>query len=337
MTSAPPRSIHRLIGVLALVLLGLVARAGAAAPRPLWSVHAGAPLSGPPGIGPDGGLVLGTSDGYVHAFRADGVFRYSYTLDGRVLASPVVLADGLVLAASGAGKLYAIKPDGSLLWETTVAGGVVSPLAVDAESRVWMRTGSGTTIAYSRRGGVVGFAKTGRATSVGPTPLTGLGVLVGDPEGGFTLIGDFGKNRRFRASPPSSVVAIEGGFALLSGGSLLAYGRELSTTFNLAGVEAVVCAKPLVARRKNELVWLAPNGSVEAHVPVGAFEGPSTCRASSVFAVEGSGRILELRPSGEVTPIDAASGEVSALEAARPGALVVAYRDGRVVALKVAP
>jgi hypothetical protein len=338
-TSVVPRGLPRaLIGALALVAAGLLLRTAAAAPRPLWSFHAGAQLSTPPGLGPDGGLVFGTVDGYVHALRPDGVFRYSYTLEGRVLPRPIVFSDGLVLVASGAGKLYAIKPDGSLLWETAVAGGVVSPLAIDDKERVWLRTGSGTAVAYSRRGSIVGFAKIGRTATLGPTPIAGQGVLVGEPEGTFTLIGELGKTRRFHAVFESSVVAVQGGFAGLGQGSLFSYGESLSVAWNHSGVEKLLCASPLVALHQRELLWLAPDGRVEASVRAeNGLEGTSVCRGSSVFAVDAGGQILELRPGGAVTPIDRASGEVLALEATVPGALVVAYRDGRVVALKVTP
>jgi outer membrane protein assembly factor BamB len=104
--------------------------------RPHWSFHAGAPLSGAPGVGPDGTLVFGTVDGYVHAVRADGVFRYSYTVAGRVMSQPVVFDDGVALVATDKGRLYAIQPDGSLAWWKTIAGGVASELALDPRGRV---------------------------------------------------------------------------------------------------------------------------------------------------------------------------------------------------------
>ena len=104
---------------------------------------------GAPGVGADGSLAVGTVDGYVHALRADGIFRYSYTVDGRVHGSPVVLGDGLVVVASDKSGLYAIKPDGSLAWETYIAGGV------DLATRRWTRrSGSGFAPAPARHRGL---------------------------------------------------------------------------------------------------------------------------------------------------------------------------------------
>ncbi len=305
-------------------------------PRPLWSFHAGAPLSGPPGVGADGSLAIGTVDGYVHALHPDGVFRYSYTVAGRVVASPVVLDDGLVLAASDKNRLYAIKPDGSLAWDTIVAGGVISPLAVDSSGRVWLRTGSGTAIAISRRGGVVGFAKIGRAMTLGPAPLEGGGVAVaGSDELG--LIGEFGKFRRQSvASGLTGLLAVGQGFVALRPGSLTRFGADLGAAWTRDAVDAVLCASPLVTLEAGTVRWLDTDGRVLGDAKArGVVAGPSACTPSSVFALDGATNLVQIRKNGERLRVDTASGTIVGLAASRAGALVAAYQDGRVVALKV--
>jgi outer membrane protein assembly factor BamB len=274
-------------------------------------------------------------DGYVHALHADGVFRFSYTVTGRVLASPVVLDDGLVLAASDKSRVVAIKPDGSLAWDMSVAGGILSPLAPDAVGRVWVRTGSGTAIAISRRGGVVGFAKIGRAMTLGPTPLTGGGVVVASP-GELGLIGDYGQFRRRAVTPfLTGLRAVGSGFVGFREGSLTFFDAELGAVFSRDETEALLCASPLVTLEAGAIRWLAPDGRVtdQARAPRDVAE-PSACTASSVFAVDGAGSVVQVRRSGEMSRLDSASGTVIGLVPSRPGALVVAYQDGRVVAQK---
>jgi len=332
-----PRIFAFLAGVALAVEAG-TAGASKPGPRPLWSFHAGAPLSGPPGVGPDGSLVVGTLDGYVHALRPDGVFRYSYTLDGRVVGSPVVLGDGVVLAASDKRRLYAIRPDGSLAWATTVFGGVLPPLAVDAQDRVWLRTGSGTAVAYSRRGGVVGFAKIGRAATLGPVVSGTRGVLVASPAGELGLIGDFGKFRRTTIPQTlTNVWSYERGFLAFGERKLSELDAELAVGWSRPDVDALLCATPVVTREAGEIRWLAEDGGVRARVasPLGATE-PSACTGASLFAVDARGAIVHVRSNGDVVRLDSPAGALVGLAPTRPGSLVAAYQDGRVVALKAA-
>jgi outer membrane protein assembly factor BamB len=333
------RAAHLLLAALAVTLFGVHAGAADRAPRPLWSFHAGAPLSGPPGLGADGTFAIGTVDGYVHALRPDGVFRYSYTVDGRVVFSPVVLADGLVLAASDQNRLYAIRPDGSLAWESTVAGGVLSPLAVDSQERVWLRTGSGTAIAMSRRGGVVGFSKIGRALSLGPVALARGGVVVGSPAGELRLVGDFGRFRKVSVAPTLSWLGSRAsGFLALASRALTQYGSDLDAIWTRNDVDELLCTAPLVTHEAKELRWIADDGSVVTRVPVsGAVTGPSVCTQSSVFALDAQGVLVQFRKTGGVLRIDSPSGAPIGLDASQPGRLVVAYRDGRITALKAVP
>jgi hypothetical protein len=330
------RAAHLLLATFGITLFGVHARAADRGPRPLWSFHAGAPLSGPPGLGADGSFAIGTVDGYVHALRPDGVFRYSYTVDGRVVFSPVVLGDGLVLVASDQNRLYAIRPDGSLAWESTVAGGVLSPLAVDSQERVWLRTGSGTAIAMSRRGGVVGFSKIGPTLTLGPTALAGGGVVVGSPAGELRLIGDFGRFRKVSVAPTLSWLGSRAsGFLALASRALTQYGSELGAIWTRGDVEELLCVTPLVTREAQELRWIGDDGSVVARVALsGAVTGPGACTPSSVFALDEHGDLAQFRKGSGVLRIDSPGGTPISLDASQRGRLVVANRDGRITALK---
>jgi hypothetical protein len=332
------RSFGLLAGALGILFGEPSARAESGI-RPHWSFHAGAPLSGRPGVGPDGTLVIGSVDGYVHAVRADGVFRYSYTVAGRVVGNPVVFDDGVALVATDKSRLYAIQPDGSLAWWKTIAGGVASELALDPRGRAWLRTGSGTAIAVSRRGGVVGFAKIGRAMTLGPVPLASGAVVVASPAGELGVIGDFGKYRRISLTPTLTDLRPYGsGLIALRDGSLTRVDSDGRSTWVRNEVARVLCTNPLVTLEHRTLRWLAPDGGVTASAVVDRMLGePSTCTARSVFAVDERSEVVQIRPDGARLSIDAPAGTLLALDASRPGALVAAYRDGRLVSLKVVP
>ncbi|HEX6764342.1 MAG TPA: hypothetical protein VF103_02665, partial [Polyangiaceae bacterium] len=231
-----------------------------------------------------------------------------------------------------------IKPDGSLAWWRMVAGGVASPLARDTQDRVWMRTGAGTAIAMSRRGGVVGFAKIGRAMTLGPTPLLDGGVVVGNPSGELGLIGEYGRFRRGFLEGPRGFWALASGFLALGSKNLERLGSDLGVTWMRLDVDTVFCRWPIVTLEAGEIRWIDNGGSVTAHVAAeGGLSTPSACTTTSLFAVDERGGVVQLRPSGERLRLEAGDGTLIALDASLPGALLLAYRDGRLVALKVAP
>ena len=163
---------------IALALVALAAQASHAgqtwngshlppAPVRLWTVawqrHLVPPMMlewrprevGGPAVDPVGGLVVvGTRDGWLHAYDPDGVRMWSFEAGGRFDAPPRIDAD-VVYAGSSDGNLYAIElATGRLRWKyeaqqevgTTpvVAGGIVlvmtlqdSLVAVDAKTGAW--------------------------------------------------------------------------------------------------------------------------------------------------------------------------------------------------------
>ena len=81
-----------------------------------------------------------------------------------------------------------------------------------------------------------------------------------------------------------------------------------------------------------------PDGSVAASTAVeGTLGEPSTCTSTSVFAVDERNEVVQIRRGGSRGHVDAPGGPLVALDASRSGALLAAYRDGRVLSLKVAP
>lgn len=102
---------------LAFAVLLASCEAHAAPFRELFKFSAGSGLFARPGVGHDGALYVGSGDGYVHALSAEGHFRWSYTVKGRVAAPPVEEAtSGRIFVATSEARLYALEPDSQLRW-----------------------------------------------------------------------------------------------------------------------------------------------------------------------------------------------------------------------------
>ena len=104
---------------LSLAFVTLVSVSGQAAPEPqtVFRFSASSTLFARPGVGHDGSVYVGSGDGYVHALSADGSFRWSYTVKGRVVAPPVEEpSSGRIFVATSEARLYALEPDSHLRW-----------------------------------------------------------------------------------------------------------------------------------------------------------------------------------------------------------------------------
>jgi hypothetical protein len=103
-----------------LFALGLAVSGSAQAaevPRAVFHFSASSTLFARPGVGRDGSVYVGSGDGYVHALSADGSFRWSYTVKGRVVAPPVEEpSSGRVFVATSDARLYALESDSHLRW-----------------------------------------------------------------------------------------------------------------------------------------------------------------------------------------------------------------------------
>jgi hypothetical protein len=85
--------------------------------REVFRFGAGSGLFARPGVGQQGDLYVGSGDGYVHAIRPDGSYRWSYTVKGRVIAPPVEEpATQRAFVVTSEARLYALEPDSRLRW-----------------------------------------------------------------------------------------------------------------------------------------------------------------------------------------------------------------------------
>lgn len=128
----------RLVALSSLLLLGVASRHALAEPRVAFKFSAGSTLFAEPGLGAAGDLYVGGADGYVHALTAEGGYRWSYTVQGRVLAAPIEEpSSGRVFVATSERKLYALERDSHLRW--------VFPLPVSPKSELLL-TPKGTLL-----------------------------------------------------------------------------------------------------------------------------------------------------------------------------------------------
>lgn len=306
--------------------------------RVAWSYRAGAPLAAPPAIAPDGGVFVGSVDGYLHALRRDGSFRWGYTLRGPLIGRPALAPNGDLFAAADPNGLYAIDPDGLLLWVSSVAGGVTSAPVVDRQARVWVTTGQGTLLGFSAHGGVVGFARVGGGRTLGPAPLDDEGVIVASADGAVKVAGHAGVLHATASAPLRELEPARDAFFVLGADGLARFdwpaGEE---RWSRTDVARVACKAPaLVVVEQHGLRWLSPRGEPEALVRVSlGSQRPIACLADgSLVAVDDAGSLVRVARKGIEARVRLPAGRLVSLDPTPTGLLIAGYRDGRVLAVE---
>jgi len=122
-------------------------------PTQRFRFDAGAPLVAPAGVAEDGGLCVGTVDGYVHALNADGSYRWSRSVHGAVTRRPL-FAGQLWYIATSADRVYALTRDGALYWVFKPPSPINSELAADAAFALYFVAADRFLYGVSAHGGV---------------------------------------------------------------------------------------------------------------------------------------------------------------------------------------
>jgi outer membrane protein assembly factor BamB len=302
----------------------------------LFSFHAGAALSVPPGVGRDGSVVVGTVDGYVHALRPDGGFRWSYTLNSRVASQPLLLDDGGVLVVSAAHQLFALREDGRLAWSRPLPA-PASEIATDSQFHLHFRSVDGALVTISPRGGVVGFARAGRGPRLGPLAFEPTQAFLAEERGIVSRLGPFGRVKNLEL--PSGIrtfTRVGASIAVHTQSSLFVLNRELETVYRRDGVDRVVCG--------GEMLALLSRGTLEFVSESGALQGQLTppfeialaacAKRSAVALADDTGAIQWLVKERAPFELAAASSPVLGLDASRSGVVLAGFRDGRVTAYR---
>lgn len=218
---------------LVALALALSGSAGAEPLRTAFRFSASATLFARPGVGQGGAIYVGSGDGYVHALSADGGFRWSYTVKGRVVAPPVEEpTTGRVFVATSEARLYALEPDSHLRW--------VFPLPVAPKSELSL-TAKGTLLFVGQDDFLYGVTTGGAlslrlaATGARSAPIqlsTGQGALLlgesiatlkGYGYDRAPLPGPFGAAAKLAIDANRAIFACDDGVARVLSGA----GREL--------------------------------------------------------------------------------------------------------------
>ncbi|MEO6600332.1 MAG: PQQ-binding-like beta-propeller repeat protein [Polyangiaceae bacterium] len=139
-------------------------------PAPRFRFDAGAGLSAPAGVAPDGALCVGTVDGYVHSLASDGSYLWSHSVQGAVTRRPLFAGQHWQIATSS-NRIYALRPDGTLSWVFKPLSPVVSELAGDASGALYFVAADRFLYGVSARGGVslrAPFGELKAGPSLGP-------------------------------------------------------------------------------------------------------------------------------------------------------------------------
>lgn len=257
--------------------IGVAGSARAAVPaRRVFHFSASSTLFARPGVGRDGAVYVGSGDGYVHALAADGGFRWSYTVKGRVIAPPVEEpTSGRVFVATSEARLYALEPDSHLRW--------VFPLPVAPKSELSL-TAKGTLLFVGQddylygvtTGGALSLRLAATAARSAPVQLaTGqTGLLLGEA---FATLKGYGYER----SP------LPGPFA--------------------AGAKLAVDANRAIFACEDGVVRVVSERGSELQANSDCLSAPT--RGDGFFAVaEAASNVRLFYPNGatEVVPLDAA-------------------------------
>ncbi|HVJ19375.1 MAG TPA: PQQ-binding-like beta-propeller repeat protein, partial [Polyangiaceae bacterium] len=237
----------------------------AAAPRhapepvalaPLWTFHAGAPLRAGAGVG-KGGIGVGSGDGYVHALRADGAYRWSFTVKGAVVATPLVDARGAVYVATSSRKLHALTPAGTLGWSVTLAGVAIDALRWSKDGEMLIATREGIAYAITTSGVVKAAAALKEPLTTPPLPLPSGRWLVGGERGHvFSFDGWRVSQERPVTSPVLALAPRAEGYAGLSAAGLFWPGQSPEQRARQLGCGP---ERVLVAGEDGAIGWLDGN------------------------------------------------------------------------------
>jgi outer membrane protein assembly factor BamB len=295
-----------------------------------WCFDAGAPIAGPPALGPEGQIYVATHEGYVHALDENGAFRWSYTVKGAVIGGPRMLPHGSVVVATHLGLIYALTPEGRRQWVFKVPGPITTAVTVSAKGTLVFGASDRVLYTVSPYGGVVWRApiKGGFST---PPEVVAPGLVAVGTSRGVVLVRGPNRQTLVEASGVRQIAAgpesVGFGWALADAGIVPFAGVD---PVEFAGLQQLSSVRggQLLAASGGELVWIAADGQAARRVALPApLSGSVALDArGTVYAPTHEGRLLAARPS------DSAFAEFALLGSSSLSDAVVDDARGRVVA-----
>lgn len=132
-----------------------------------------------PVVTPDGRVMFGAQDGFVHALDPDGQERWRYKVVADVDGSGWIGADGEFIVGADDGRVYALRRDGSLRWSFVAQKDIRSGVGGDAGERVYVTSHDGNLYALEGSGAVAWVFQTGAPIQSTPVVDAGGNVYVG--------------------------------------------------------------------------------------------------------------------------------------------------------------
>jgi outer membrane protein assembly factor BamB len=198
------------------------------APELAFRFSASSALFARPGVGHGGAVYVGSGDGYVHALAADGIYRWSYTVKGRVVAPPVEEPkSGRVFIATSEARLYALEPDSHLRWVFPLPVAPKTELSLSAKGTLYFvgvddhLYGVTTSGALSLRLAASGVRSAPLSVASGQTHLVlndSIATLKGYGYERAPLPGPFASAAKLALSADRAILACDNGTARVLGG-----------------------------------------------------------------------------------------------------------------------
>lgn len=295
----------------ALLVVSSLAPSARATERP-WAPHlafrfsASSTLFARPGVGPAGAIYVGSGDGYVHALSSEGIYRWSYTVKGRVAAPPVEEAkSGRVFVATSEARLYALEADSHLRWVFQLPAAPKSELSLSPKGTLYF-LGVDDHLYGVTTGGALSLRLAARGARSAPVALPSgqvqvvLGESIATLKGyGYErapLPGPFSAAAKLAISPERQILACDAGQARAVGGGL----PELSVSSDCWSAPVAGDGFYAIAEASGDVRLVFSEGQ-SLRVPVGSaplrpvWDAPR--RRLVVAAATGSLAVLEL-PGG---------------------------------------
>jgi len=110
---------------------------------PVWAFQGQGQMSATPSIGDDGTIYIGTLSGALYAVNPNGYLRWTYYAPPSISSSVGIAQDGTLYFGSYDGYLHAVRPNGTRKWTHFVGYPVSASPTIDAEGSVYFGTHSG--------------------------------------------------------------------------------------------------------------------------------------------------------------------------------------------------
>lgn len=116
-----------------------------------WSRRVGNDVLITPAVGPDGTVFVGVDHSLI-ALASDGIVRWRLETDDRVMSAPAIAANGTIFFGSTDRSFYAVNPNGGILWTFPTQGAIYSSPAIGADGTLYFGSRDNHVYAVTSKG-----------------------------------------------------------------------------------------------------------------------------------------------------------------------------------------